>query len=67
MMTTLRRRATAVDASSWALLVGSAIYVAMWTVVGRIEEVRIFLRYAVALVPLTCASAMQRFLFAKAV
>jgi len=36
--------------------------VAMWFLVGCIGEVRIFLPYAVALVPLTCAGAMQRFL-----
>jgi len=44
------------------LLAGSAIYVAMWLVVGRIEEVRIFLPYAVALAPLTCICATRRFI-----
>jgi hypothetical protein len=33
-------------------------------VVGRIEEVRIFLPFAVALIPLTCACAMERFVSA---
>ena len=65
MLTLSPRRTTGVDASSWGLLAGSAIYVAMWVVVGRIEEVRIFLPYAVALVPLTCAAALQRFVVAK--
>jgi hypothetical protein len=65
MMTLLRRRTTEVNSSSWAMLAGSAIYVAMWVVVGRIEEVRIFLPYAVALVPLTCTVALQRLVIAK--
>jgi hypothetical protein len=59
MLTLLRHRTRRVEASSWGLLAGSVIYVAMWLVVGRIEEVRIFLPYAVALVPLTCACALQ--------
>lgn len=60
VMTLARRRATA-PAPGMALVTGSAIYVGMWLVLGRIEEVRIFMPYAVALVPLTCACAMQRF------
>jgi hypothetical protein len=64
MVTLVRRRATA-EAASLGLVTGSAIYVVMWLVVGRIEEVRIFLPYAVALIPLTCACAMQPFAVAK--
>jgi hypothetical protein len=33
----------------------------MWLVVGCMDEVRIFMPYAMALVPLTCACAMRRF------
>lgn len=49
------------DASDAALLTGSAIYLGLWWTVGRVEEVRIFLPYALALVPLTVGCAMQRF------
>jgi hypothetical protein len=57
--TLLRRRATA-EAPGLALVAGSAIYAAMWFVVGSVEEVRIFMPYAVVLVPLTCVLAMRR-------
>ena len=63
--TLARRRATA-DAPGLALAVGSAVYVAMWFVAGKIDEVRIFLPYAVALVPLTCGCAIRRFASADA-
>jgi hypothetical protein len=58
--TLARRRATA-EIPGLALAIGSAVYVAMWGVAGKIDEVRIFLPYAVALVPLTCVCAIQRF------
>jgi hypothetical protein len=58
-ITLIRKRATN-DAPGMAIFVGSAIYLAMWFTVGRIEEVRIFLPYAVALIPFTCICAMQR-------
>jgi hypothetical protein len=61
VVTLVRRRSTA-EAPSMALVTGSAIYVVMWFVLGRIEEVRIFLPYATALIPVTCACAMRRFL-----
>ena len=64
VMTLARRHATA-EAPGMALVTGSTIYVVMWFVMGRIEEVRIFLPYAVALIPLTCVCAMQRFIDAK--
>jgi hypothetical protein len=60
LMTLLARRRSPVDAPGLALVAGSAIYVCMWLVVGRMEEVRIFLPYAVALAPLTCLCAMGR-------
>jgi hypothetical protein len=59
LMLTLIRRRGPVEAAPLGVLAGSAIYVAMWFVVGRIEEVRIFLPFAVALIPLTCATAMR--------
>lgn len=61
MIALVRRRARA-DAPGLALAIGSAIYAAMWFVVGCVDEVRIFLPYALALIPLTCACAMQRFI-----
>jgi hypothetical protein len=45
-----------------ALAIGAVIYLGMWFLVGCIDEERIFLPYAVALVPLICACAIQRFL-----
>ena len=62
LVATLVRRRTTAEAPGLALAISSAVYVAMWFVVGRIEEVRVFLPYAVALVPLTCMRAMQRFM-----
>ena len=62
LVTTLARRRARADAPAMALLAGSAIYMAMWLVVGRIEEVRIFLPFAVVLIPLTCVCAMERFI-----
>jgi hypothetical protein len=64
LATTLARRRATADAPGMALLAGSAIYMVLWFVVGRIEEVRIFLPFAVALIPLTCACAMERFVSA---
>jgi hypothetical protein len=61
LATTLARGRTTAETPGLALATGSAIYLAMWVVLGRIEEVRIFLPYAVALVPLTCGCAMRLF------
>jgi hypothetical protein len=49
------------DGANFGVLLGSAVYLVMWFTVGRIEEVRIFLPYAVALVPLTTECAVRRF------
>jgi hypothetical protein len=59
MIRTLWRRRSQVEAPSLALAVGSGIYMAMWWCAGRVEEVRIFLPFALALVPLTAGLAMQ--------
>jgi len=42
------------------LLLASAIFVGMWCVLGRIDEVRIFLPFALALTPLTVEAATSR-------
>jgi hypothetical protein len=49
------------DAANFGLLLGAAVYFLMWFTVGRLEEVRIFLPYAVALIPLTVECAMRYF------
>jgi hypothetical protein len=56
----VKRRAVA-EAPGLAVVVGSGIYVVLWWVLGKIDEVRIFLPYAVALIPLTCGCAMLWF------
>jgi len=50
------------DAANLGLLLGAAVYFLMWFAVGRIEEVRIFLPYAVALIPLTVEYAIRHFI-----
>ncbi len=59
---TLARRRYEVQPASIAVLTGSVIFLGMWFTVGRIEEVRIFLPFAMAIIPLTAELAMQRFL-----
>jgi hypothetical protein len=49
------------DAANLGVLLGAGVYFAMWFAVGRIEEVRIFLPFAVALIPLTVEYAMRSF------
>jgi hypothetical protein len=51
-----------VEAGGVAVLVGALIFLGMWVMVGRVQEVRIFLPFALALVPLTIEIAMQSFL-----
>ncbi|MFC6646401.1 hypothetical protein ACFQBQ_12560 [Granulicella cerasi] len=49
-----RRASLAEDAPSVALMLGALPFVGLWAVIGRFEEVRIFLPMAVPLVPLFC-------------
>jgi hypothetical protein len=42
------------------LLLGAALFIALWAVLGKIDEVRIFLPFALALAPLTVEVAMAR-------
>jgi hypothetical protein len=58
--TTLLRRRSTVEAPALAMMAGSAIYLALWWMLGKIDEVRIFMPYALALIPLTCVCAMQQ-------
>jgi hypothetical protein len=56
------RRRFQVETGGVAVLVGALIFLGMWVTVGRVQEVRIFLPFALALAPLTIEIAMQRFL-----
>lgn len=47
------RRNAQLSAPSLALLVGSGLYFLMWATVGKIDEVRIFLPFALCLAPAT--------------
>jgi hypothetical protein len=63
-LATLVRRRYKVEAAGVGLLTGAVIFLGMWLMVGRIEEVRIFLPYALVLAPLTVELGMRRFLAA---
>lgn len=58
----LMRRRYQTESAGIAMFASAVIFIAMWVTVGRIKEVRIFLPFALALVPLTVELAMQRFL-----
>jgi hypothetical protein len=53
------RHRDALPGPSAALLAGSTIFLLLWCVVGKIDEVRIFLPFALALIPATVQAAMQ--------
>jgi hypothetical protein len=57
---TVLRRQVAAEAPALGLLYGSAVFMAMWWMAGRVEEVRIFLPFALALAPLTAQCAVER-------
>ena len=44
-----------------AVLAGALLFLCMWVVMGRLEEVRIFLPFALALAPLTVGLAIERY------
>lgn len=48
-----------VEAGSLGLLAGSLLFLPLWGAVGKIDEVRIFLPFALALAPLTALLLMQ--------
>ena len=48
-----------VEAASLGLLAGSLLFIPLWCVVGKIDEVRIFLPFTLALAPLTALLLMQ--------
>jgi len=62
LIRTLIHNRIRVQGPSAAIVLASAIYMAMWWMVGRVEEVRIFMPFAIAVVPLTVATAMELWL-----
>jgi len=59
MLSTLLRQRPRIEAPSLGLVFGSVTYMGMWWCVGRVEEVRIFLPFALGLAPLTAELAMR--------
>jgi hypothetical protein len=55
----LRRRFER-DPAGVAFLFGAVLYFALWISIGKIDEVRIFIPFALALTPLTVQMAMLR-------
>ena len=54
-----RRRAT-LDGPSRGLLLGAAIYLILWLLMGKIDEVRIFIPFAIALAPLSAEMVLRK-------
>jgi hypothetical protein len=65
LATRLAKRGAAGDAPGIAIFAGSAMYLILWVTVGNLDEVRIFLPYMAALIPLMCVCAMRQFLSVK--
>jgi hypothetical protein len=53
------RRRASLDGPSLGLLLGAAIYLLSWILMGKIDEVRIFIPFALALSPLTAEFALR--------
>ena len=60
MVVQVVRRRFADDAASVAFLVGGVVYAGAWVVVGKVDEVRIFLPFALGLAPLVVEMVMMR-------
>lgn len=54
------RQKARLDGPSLGLLLGAAIYLFSWILMGKIDEVRIFIPFALALSPLTADLALRR-------
>ena len=54
-----RNRAAGED-TDLGLVIGSMMYVIFWVVLGKLDEVRIYIPFAMALIPLTVELAMRR-------
>jgi hypothetical protein len=57
----LVRHGLRADGPAAGVLAGSLLFLCLWLVMGRIEEVRIFLPFALALAPLTVGVAIERY------
>ncbi|WP_260706233.1 hypothetical protein [Edaphobacter flagellatus] len=66
LIRTLIRRRIELNGASTAIVLGSAIFMGMWWLVGRVEEVRIFLPFAMAVAPLTAATGIKVWLSEQA-
>lgn len=53
------RKWTAADTALLALLPGAALFLVLWSTIGRIQEVRIFLPFALCLIPLTVCYVLE--------
>jgi uncharacterized membrane protein len=60
MVRTLMTRKFEATAPALSVVYGSAVFLGLWWMVGRVEETRIFLPFALALVPLTVEMIMRR-------
>jgi hypothetical protein len=58
---TLVRSGVRPEGPAAGVLAGSLLFLCLWMVMGRIEEVRIFLPFAFTLAPLTVGLAIERF------
>jgi hypothetical protein len=54
------RHRAALDTGSRGLLLGGIIYFVLWIVMGKLDEVRIFIPFAVVLIPITIELAIRR-------
>lgn len=57
------RQRAMLDTGSRGLLLGAAIYLVLWIVMGKLDEVRIFIPFAVVLIPITMELAVRRISF----
>jgi hypothetical protein len=57
------RQRAMLDTGSRALLLGAAIYLVLWIVFGKLDEVRIFIPFAIVLIPITMELAVRRISF----
>lgn len=57
------RQRAGLDTGSRGLLLGAAIYLVLWIVMGKLDEVRIFIPFAVVLIPITLELTIRRISF----
>ncbi len=54
------RQRAVLDTGTRGLLLGAAIYLVLWILLGKLDEVRIFIPFAVVLIPITMELAIRR-------